>query len=612
MFKKALSLILSACLCCSLVVGVSAANTFSDVTNANYPWAVKEIEEMASRDIIKGYSNTVFAPADKVTKIQSLLLVSRIIGYSESDNEEYVEAAYAANEETLAIYSTPYKKEISYLLYKGVLEDEELPVYIGDDNADVPLKRYEAAAVMTKAMGADAAAAEAPSVVFSDSDDIPASAKPYVNYVYNTGLMLGVSSKTGENEFSPLTNVTRAQMAVMLYRMMQKMDETTEYGTVDNVNINTKTIMIKDEDGKTSGVSLPAKDDDIRYLTDGVLSSLEKITPQAKIAITRRGGEVRFIETISVIGDTEVEGAVNSITTSSKKTSIKLRDLDSDEIVEYIVADDVSVTNNGSPSTLQSVKTGMYAVLQLKNGKVITIDASAKDATVSGTVKDIVLTPEVKLTLETSSGKTADYIFDSEATATRNGSKADISDILIGDKVTLTLLYNRIFKVSAQSKSYTKTGTIESILIATSPQITLKQSDGTSETFSVARDASFKTDGNDATIYDLRLGSNITLKIEGETVVSAESVAPIVSSVLTGTVETVNSAYGFMLLNVVNAQTGDVTQTQIFLKKTGLKIIDSTSGKEVSLTSLKSGMSVSVTGVMNTGAFEATTVIILP
>ena len=51
MFKKALSLILSACLCCSLVVGVSAANTFSDVTNANYPWAVKEIEEMASRDI---------------------------------------------------------------------------------------------------------------------------------------------------------------------------------------------------------------------------------------------------------------------------------------------------------------------------------------------------------------------------------------------------------------------------------------------------------------------------------------------------------------------------------------------------------------------------------
>ena len=96
MFKKALSLILSACLCCSLVVGVSAANTFSDVTNANYPWAVKEIEEMASRDIIKGYSNTVFAPADKVTKIQSLLLVSRIIGYSESDNEEYVEAAAAA------------------------------------------------------------------------------------------------------------------------------------------------------------------------------------------------------------------------------------------------------------------------------------------------------------------------------------------------------------------------------------------------------------------------------------------------------------------------------------------------------------------------------------
>ena len=51
--------------------------------------------------------------------------------------------------------------------------------------------------------------------------------------------------------------------------------------------------------------------------------------------------------------------------------------------------------------------------------------------------------------------------------------------------------------------------------------------------------------------------------------------------------------------------------TQVFLKNSRLTVIDSKKGSTVSTTNLKVGMLVSVTGAMNTGAFEATTVTII-
>ena len=614
MFKKTLAAILALTVCImSLALSVSAANVFSDVTEANYSWAVKEIEEMAGKGIIKGYNAKQFGPADNVTKIQSLLLCARILGSGEKANADFVTAANEAYEDALENYNTEYKNEIAFLLYKGVLKVSELSMYISDDNANVPLKRYEAATLMTKVMDMEKdALAYSGASVFTDSDEIPAAAKPYVNYVYSINLMLGVNKTATVNEFSPLTNVTRAQMAVLLYRMMGIMDEEVIHGTAESADAKTGTLMFVDESGNSTGVSVRSSDNVI-VRADGFAADLSAIKPQAKIAIIKRGGNIYAIEAISVIGDDVIEGVVSSLEkTTSKGNTIKISPVGSKELTEYQIAADASVTYGGAPSGIAAIKAGQFAQLTLKGGKVIAINTEDKTKTVVGTVSEIILSPELMLAVKTSSGNIENYTIASDATATRNGAASDVRSVLVGDKVTLTLLYNQIGKIVATSKNFTATGTVEQILIATLPSVTLKGTDGNSVTYSIARDAKFTNDGKDATIYDLRLGANVTVTVEGETAVKVSSSAPLLSSVLTGAIDNVNSAYGFMVLNVSNPQTGDVTQTQVFLKKTGLKIIDSTTGREIMVSALKQGMNVSVTGVMSTGAFEATTVIVLP
>ena len=609
MMKKLISAAIALVLALSCI-SVSAANVFSDVTQANYSWAVNEIEEMASMGIIKGYSDSIFAPADDVTKIQSLLLCARILGYADEDNKAFNELAADVYGDIVREYPIQYVDEVCFLLYKGVLDTDELPGYIGGDNADAPLKRYEAAVLMTKVMGAeDEAESMSNSTRFTDSADIPASAKPYVNYVSSISLMLGMERTATVNNFVPLFNVNRAQMAVLLYRMMNLMGQTIEYGTVDSVEPATYTIMFTDADGITSGVNVPARLE-IPIRVDGYVSSLDKIKPQSIIAIVRKGDTIVGIETITVIGDETYRGIVNGISTSNGKRSITLHAVNDKEQIKYPLASDVSVIYNGAPAVLSSVKSSDYVELDIKDGEVIVISATDKEKTVVGTVTDIVLGNELLICVQTANGDVEEYTVIDDATATRNGKTAAVNEILIGDKVTLTIRYDMIAKVVATSSKSTVTGTIEEILIATQPTIKVRESGG-AYVYSISRDASYVIDGSASDIYDLRLGSSVTLNIEGETAVKVSSTAPTTTNVLTGTVNTVNPSYGFILLDTVAAN-GEVTQTQVFMKKSGIKIIDSSTGKEVSASSIKQGAMLSITGVMNTGAFEATTIIILP
>jgi len=609
LFKKVISIAVALIMCCSFVsVFADGENIFEDVTEENYSWAVKEIEEMAEKGIIKGRTESTFDPAGEITKRDALLLCSRILGYSDENNSVFIEKAYEVYESALEEYELEYAKEIAYLLYKGVLSTKELPAYVGEENINLPLKRYEVAVLLTKVMAAVEKAEELTGTsVFSDSADIPASAKPYVNYVYSIGLMLGMKNDGEVNEFGPLVNVNRAQMAVLLYRMMDLMESDTTFGIVDS--IAGTTIMFKDDDGVSTGISLSLREDVI-IKVDGYDGELTEIQPQAIMAVTKRSGKLYSIEIVLVKGDDIVSGVVQSVTKSSAGNTITISDVDTDEEETYDVSDDVSVTVSGSPSSLTSIKKGMYATLDIKEGIVIMIDAEKRDKSVVGTVEEIILNPNAGLVIKESDGKEYDYYFASSVTATRNGKEASASDILVGDKVSITLVYDRISKITATSTNFTASGTIEKILIATLPEITVI--DGGKEiTYSVARDAEYLLDGEEATIYDLRIGATVSLAVQGETVKKVTSTAPSTSSVITGVIENYNSAYGFMLLNT-NLPDGTVTQTQVFLKKTGLKIIDSTSGKEIAVTKLSKGMTVSVTGVMNTGAFEATTVIVLP
>lgn len=605
MAKKITSVIISILLLTALFAfTVSADIVFTDVTKEKYSWAIYQIEEMAQLGIIKGYNSKIFAPEDAVTKIQALLLCSRILGSEEDEAEDYVKLSVELYGDFVREYSDEYIENICYLIYKGVLSINELPIYIGEDNANVPLKRYEAATLITKTMDA-VATAEAMSsrTVFKDSDDIPAVSKPYVNYVYSRGIMQGMTP----TEFVPLYNVTRAQMAVLLYRMMEALEETRIYGTVNNVNVNT--IMYTDGEGNSSGISVLPKAQ-TKVFVDGYASAINSIAPKSAICITKRGEDIYRIEAVTVTGDEIFIGAVTSVSTSSSGSKIKVYEIGGNEVFEFPISNDVSVTYNNAPSSLSNVKTGSYVELHITGGVVNLIKAEPKQKTVVGTVTDITLYPKVLISVKLSSGETEQYALADEVSVTRNNKTAETSDVLVGDKVTLTLTYNQISQIKASSTSFSDTGVIDEIKIAVQPTITIS-SKGTSTTYNLSRDAVYEIDGMEATIYDLRLGATVSVAIEGETVTKVSSSSPTVSSAITGKISVLNTAYGFFILES-QEMSGSTVSTQVFFKSSSVKIYDSVNRKEISYTGLKQGMNVTVTGYMDTGAFVASAIVILP
>ena len=124
---------------------------FPDLQDKRWDWARSMIEEMSSQKIIMGFEDGSFRPAESVTKLQSLLLVARVLGVNEDINRDYAELAEEVYRNIIEPYGTEYTRDIAYLLYKGALSSQELSTYLSPANASSPLKRYEAAMILAKA-----------------------------------------------------------------------------------------------------------------------------------------------------------------------------------------------------------------------------------------------------------------------------------------------------------------------------------------------------------------------------------------------------------------------------------------------------------------------------
>ena len=214
MAKRVLSFIL----CFMLFTTVAFGASFKDVTKESHSWAYDAIYEMAEKDIIKGVSATEFAPDVNVTKVQAMLLIARILGYNTTSITDNINSIYSIYEEDLSSLTTIYKKELAFLIFRQVFTVDE----ILDAKLESPLSREEAALYITKAADGIEEMNKISVVVnsYADDKDIKEEFRKAVYYVRDKELMNG----TGNNNFSPKANVTRAQMATLLYYHYQRYD----------------------------------------------------------------------------------------------------------------------------------------------------------------------------------------------------------------------------------------------------------------------------------------------------------------------------------------------------------------------------------------------------
>ena len=608
--RRVKGIIMAGVIILSLLTNVCAASMFPDVTEDTYGWAIEAVEEMAENGIVKGYEDDTFRPENTVTKLEALVLISRILGVNNEVNDPIMESALAKYEDTVGAYELPYgDEEIIYLLAKNVISVSELSGYISGSNASAGLKRYEVAVLLTKAMGAEEEVKQNLVTVldYEDEKDIPSYAKKYVEYVTNEEIMMGVD----ESHFSPETDVTRAQAAVLLKRVIDATKIEEYSAAVASVDPLLQVVRLRTNEGETYGYTVK---EGIQLRFNGEECILDEVKVGDEAVVTTRNGKLFAIDFLTPDVEEIVKGSIVSVSRTATSQSLKLNEYKEDGTEEtnvYNCADDVVIDSAKGTSVFTDLKAGDYAELTLKKGEITAIYAEEKTMIARGVVKDITLTKGV-VTIEivdTDDETQSFVVSNDDVTVLKNSKNAEFKDIVVGDSVSLTLTYRKVTKVVATSRTTNANGIIEEIKISANPSVTLKL-EGETKTYPLSKDVAITINGVVGEIYDLRLNTAAAVTLESETITKISTSPVETISQITGTVDFVNVSYGLIQVSYFDTATAQNVTRSVFVGKSS-KIFDNATSKDITLKNLVAGSVITAVGTSASGIFEANTIIVI-
>ena len=617
MKNKFLSVIIALSLICScMAVSVFAETAFPDVLSPDHDWAAEQIAEMTDLGIIKGYTDGTFKPDRAISKIEALILFSRVAGYSDKSYAQIADFAYEKyqyllEEADLDNYDS-FKKEISFLLYKGVISEDDIIEYLTDEQYLEDFPRKDAAKLLANLMDADIVKTNADELEFSDNNKIDDSDAGYIAYVVENGFMNGVQKDDGTIVFDADGALSRAQVCVLLYRIMDKLQMSFEAGKVFKVDTEGGTIEFENEDGDDKSYVIP---DDAKIIIDGATGKLDEILEKSEILVTRHGKSIYSVEVLNPESNKTVKGTVEGVVAGDNYARVTVLVEETGEKVSYYSTENFKVTTDGVADSMKSLKVKDYVVIKLLGTKIVSIDRLTAEATVQGTLKAINLNSPMTLSVSTveeisEEENVSEYEISEEATVRRNGERASLRDVFVGDKVVLTVKLGKITKIVATSTKGSVTGTVKSITIASQSYVTLS-TDGVESQYAIAMEAEYIVAGSKATIYDLRLGNMVTLTLSGSTATKIEQTAASSTTTKSGTVESISTSYGY-----INIITNGAVSEQVFASKVGssigAKIIDGETGKEIAFKNIKKGDYIIATGAYTNGAFVAKTIVVTP
>lgn len=633
MFKKIISVLAAVSLAFSAASAVAAAkSSFSDVISPDYDWAVDDIEEMTTLGIIKGYNDGTFRPASTIRKIEALLLLARAAGYSNPDYDHFAARAVTLYAPVLGEYDlgsyNVYKDEVAFLLYKGILVPEELDSYL--NGASASLMRYEAAVLLTKLMGAEEEVKTRTSVVldYADTPEIPTRARAYVEYVSQNGLMKGLE----DNNFGPNDAVTRVQMTLILSRVLKALDYTTVLGTngrVDNTEAGAG-IVFTAANGATERHAVAA---DVPVRKDGRPASLSDIASDSEILLLYSQDKLVGIEVLGKDEPASVGGGdktdSNDSAVSENKPSLKdgkysgvLSDVmfvntgvsfklvsgsKSDEFT-VSAADKAKVTIDGRAADLDELVDGYNAAVTVEKGVVTELSAESGTVKVTGAVRSV-SEDDMRISVRTDGGSFT-YDVDGKVRVTRNSASSDFSRVAEGDSVTLTVTNSVVTAIAATSGETSVSGTLSSIVISSDTKLGIK-TDGREDLYSIKENAKITLGGKTVTVYDLRIGTEVTAALDDGVITSVSAVVSPSTYQKTGVITAVNTNNNYITLDI----SGKTERVYVKKRSNGTisgAIINSASGGAVSFTSLEKGSTVTAIGAYDDDdKFVATTIVVI-
>ncbi|MFK0521303.1 S-layer homology domain-containing protein [Paenibacillus illinoisensis] len=199
------------------VEAATAKQQFQDISTS---YAKDAITHLVNEGIAAGTSETRFEPKKAVTRAEFATFAVRLLGLKPVKNNI---SPYSDTRTTAWYYGN-----VSAMTNLSILEGKGQ----GTFQPNASITREEAAALLVRMLKQTSGSTGLLSTTYADASDISVWARPYVQKVYQLGLMRG-----SDGFFRPQDQVTREEAAMMLDAILQKKEWSQQLGNADSLGI---------------------------------------------------------------------------------------------------------------------------------------------------------------------------------------------------------------------------------------------------------------------------------------------------------------------------------------------------------------------------------------
>ena len=176
---------------------------FNDMINH---WAFDSVVKLTAADILKGVSDTEFAPDNNVTRAEFLVMAMRA---GNVNGRAYREG------ECLDVKPDDwFRFDVQGALEKRIIPEDMYEDALFEGNKAITREEMAAICVNVWRFNVDEAIPDT-DTIFTDTDEISPWATDYVKYAFNLDLIKG----NGDGTYAPQVNATRAEAAVIAARL---------------------------------------------------------------------------------------------------------------------------------------------------------------------------------------------------------------------------------------------------------------------------------------------------------------------------------------------------------------------------------------------------------
>lgn len=610
--KRFLAWAMTVVLTISLLTVTAGAVTFSDMTNH---WAKTDVEYLATQGVVKGTSDTTFTPDRAMTACEAVIFCSRATGVSAADKTKISQKWAAALKGIMpeSLYSWA-GEEMAVCLETGIISETELRSLSQSDGLVKAISRETLAMYLVRAMQLEPLAKSLTSypLSFADTTSISTALQPYVYVLYSYGIVEG----NQYNQFLPSRSLTRAEMAVMLRRAMDFMEERglyaelpayTDYtwtgGTIAAVTSGgsgTTLVTLNSEITGTTSISLPS---DVKIYENNMLSgtSALRVGQYARVNLSKSGTaqSVRLGGTL-----TSFSGTVNSI--AQDRINLQVNGTTRSLAIDRFTA--VQVGNTTGGAELIDLQAG-YTTAQCyvdAMGHLAGLKLSGGSRSAEGILVSVVeAAGGQSLQISSFNGETQRYTLPVGAAVTVNGVLGSLTTSHVGDYVSMRVSNdsaNQLVSISVDTVSQYIQGVVKNYTYAKDVNtISISQvGSSTSATYNIASTAVVRYNGAQIALKNLEKNSYATVRLSGGQV--AEIDAWPGSTTTEGVIDSIS--YGTPTTLAVRTAGGGVVTFEIDLTNLPTVYRD---GKSSTIDKIRSGDSIVVTVRYNQVATLETT-----